>query len=155
MIVCFALPGEINEMDSFTTGARIFPCTKCGEMIYSDSPTCRFCSAPVDRQAAEASADVQKEVNNAVSLAKWIRNSAGVMWGFVAFGTAVGIASIAATACIFVIPLSLISWQIKYGGLKTADADFAKTKRDRVIALLLWLGASAIQIMIIVARIVL
>ena len=140
---------------TFTTGARIFPCTNCGEMIYSDAPTCRFCSAPVDRQAAEAAADVQKQVNNAVNLAKWIRNTAGVMWGFVAFGTIFGIASLAAIACIFLIPLSLISWQIKYGGLKTADADFAKTKRDRVIALLLWLPASAIEILIIVARIVL
>jgi hypothetical protein len=140
---------------TFTTAARIFPCTNCGEMIYSDSPTCRFCSTPVDRQAAEASADVQKEVNNAVNLAKWIRNAAGIMWGFVAFGTIFGLAFLAATVCIFLIPLSLISWQIKFGRLKSADADFAKTKRDRVIALLLWLGASVIQIMIIIAQIVL
>src|SRR6185295_18901029 len=108
---------------TFTTGARIFPCTQCGEMIYSDAPSCRFCSAPVDRQAAEAAADNQKEVNNAVNLAKWIRNAAGVMWGFVALGTIFGIAFLAATACVFLIPASLVSWQIKYGGLKTADAD--------------------------------
>ena len=140
---------------TFTTGARIFPCTKCGEMIYSDAPTCRFCSAPVDRQAAEAAADVQKQVNNAVNLAKWIRNAAGAMWGFIGLGLIFGAASLAAIACIFLIPLSLIYWQISYGQLKTADADYAKTKRDRVIALLLWLPASAIEILIIVARIVL
>lgn len=140
---------------TFTTGARIFPCTNCGEMIYSDSPTCRFCSAPVNRQAAEAAADNQKEVNNAVNLAKWIRNTAAVMWGFVALGTIIGTALLAAIACIFLIPAALISWQIKYGALKTADVDFAKTKRDRLIALLLWLGASIIQIVIILARIVL
>jgi len=111
-------------------------------MIYSDAPTCRFCSAPVDRQAAEAAAYVQKQVNNAVNLAKWIRNAAGAMWGFVGLGMFLGIATLAAIACIFLIPLSLIYWQISYGRLKTSDADFAKTKRDRVIALLLWLGAS-------------
>ena len=31
-------------------------------MIYSDSATCRFCSAPIDRYAAEAAADNQKKV---------------------------------------------------------------------------------------------
>ena len=60
--------------------------------------TCRFCSAQVDRQAAETAADVQKEVNNAVNLAKWIRNAAGAMWGFVALGMFLGIASLAAIA---------------------------------------------------------
>jgi hypothetical protein len=124
-------------------------------MIYSDSPTCRFCSAPVNRQAAEAAADNQKEVNNAVNMAKWIRNAGGAMWAFVALGMFVGTAFLAAIACMFLIPIALIYWQIKYGGLKTADADFVKTKRDRVIALLLWLGASAAQIVFIVARIML
>jgi hypothetical protein len=124
-------------------------------MIYSDSPVCRFCSTPVNRQAAEAAADNQKEVNNAVNLAKWIRNAAGVMWGFVALGMFVGTAFLAAIGCMFLIPIALIYWQIKYGGLKTVDADFAKTKRDRVIALLLWLGASAAQIVFITARILL
>ena len=117
---------------TFSSGARIFPCANCGEMIYSDSATCRFCNAPVDRQAAEAAADVQKQVNNSVNLAKWIRNAAGVMWGFVAFGTVFGIASLAAIACVFLIPISLIYWQISFGGLKSADTDFAKTKRKNL-----------------------
>ena len=140
---------------TFITGARIFPCTNCGEMIYSDSPTCRFCSAPVNRQVAEAAADVQKQVNNAVNLAKWIRNTAGAMWGLIGLGLIFGVALLGAIACIFVIPVSLIYWQIQFGGLKTGDFDFAKTKRDRVIALLLWLGASVIQILILIARVVL
>ena len=140
---------------TFQTGARIFPCANCGEMIYSDSATCRFCSAPVDRNAAEASADNQKKVNNAVNMAKWIRNAAGAMWAFVGLGLVFGILSLAALACIFLIPLSLIYWQISFGGLKTADSDFAKTKRDRLIALLLWLPASLIQILITIARILL
>jgi hypothetical protein len=74
------------------------------------------------------------------------------MWGFVAFGTVFGIALLAAIACVFLIPISLIYWQITFAGLKTADPDYAKTKRDRVIAVLLWLGASFIQGLVIVAR---
>ena len=112
---------------TFQTGARIFPCANCGEMIYSDSATCRFCKTPVDRSAAEAAADNQKKVNNAVNLAKWIRNAAGAMWAFVGLGLIIGVLSLAAMACIFLIPLSLIYWQITFGGLKTADADYAKT----------------------------
>ena len=139
---------------TFQTGARIFPCANCGEMIYSDSTTCRFCKAPVDRAAAEAAADNQKQVNNAVNMAKWIRNAAGAMWAFVGLGLILGFASLAATACIFLIPGSLIYWQISYAGLKTADVDFAKTKRDRLIALLLWLPASFIQGLIILARLI-
>jgi hypothetical protein len=138
---------------TFSTGARIFPCPNCREMIYSDAPTCRFCGTPVDRQGAEAASDVQKEVNNAVNLAKWIRNIAGGMWGLLALGLIFGLAFLGAIVCMFMIPLSLIYWQVKYGGLKTADADFAKTKRDRMIALLLWLPASAIELLLIVARV--
>ncbi len=138
---------------TFQTGARIFPCAKCGEMIYSDATTCRFCSAPIDNQAAEAGADLQRKVNNAVNLSKWIRNAAGVMWLFVALGTVVGIFFLAAIICIFLIPISLIYWQISFGRLKTGDPDYAKTKRDRLMAVLLWLGASIIQGLIIAARI--
>lgn len=139
---------------TFQTGARIFPCAKCGEMIYSDTTTCRFCSAPVDRQAAEAAADLQKQVNNAVNLAKWIRNTGGAMLALVTLGTVFGIASLGAIVCFFIIPISLIYWQISFGRLKTADLDYAKTKRNRVIALLLWLGASFIQGLIITARLI-
>ncbi|HEY0430648.1 MAG TPA: hypothetical protein VGC61_02485, partial [Pyrinomonadaceae bacterium] len=64
------------------------------------------------------------------------------------------IAFLAAIACVFLIPVSLIYWQITFGGLKTADPDYAKTKRDRIIALLLWLGASLVEGLIIAVRIV-
>jgi hypothetical protein len=123
-------------------------------MIYSDAATCRFCSATVDRQVAEAGADLQKEVNNAINMAKWIRNAAGAMWALVGLGLIFGLATIAAIACIFLIPISLGYWQIKYGRLKTADADYPKTRRDRLIALLLWLPASVIELLILVAQVV-
>ncbi len=43
-------------------GASILPCPKCGEMIYSDATTCRFCSAAIDPLAAEAGAKFQKQI---------------------------------------------------------------------------------------------
>jgi hypothetical protein len=139
-------------MSTFITQARIFPCTSCGEMIYSDTKTCRFCSAPVDSQQAEAAADLQKQVNNAVNQAKWTRNTAGAMWVFVALGLVFGFATLGAIVCIFLIPGSLIHWQFKYGRLKTADPDYAKTKRDRMVAVLLWLPATIIELLLLVAR---
>lgn len=140
---------------TFSTGARIFPCPNCSEMIYSDAPTCRFCGTPVDRQSAEAASDVQKQVNNAVNLAKWIRNTAGAMWVLLGLGLIFGVAFLGAIVCMFVIPWSLIYWQVKFGRVKTADADFTKTKRDRIIALALWLPASAIELLFILARVAL
>lgn len=136
------------------TEAQIFPCANCGEMIYSDSSACRFCKAPVDRAAAEAAADNQKKVNDAVNSAKWIRNAAGAMWVFVGLGLFLGIAALAATACIFLIPASLIYWQIRYAGMETADADYEKTKRDRLITVLLWAPASVIQALLVMAQLI-
>ena len=139
---------------TFSTEARIFPCANCGELIYSDSANCRFCKAAVDRAAAEAAADNQKQVNNAVNMAKWIRNAAGAMWLFVGLGLFLGIAFLAATAGIFLIPASLIYWQIRYGGMETADADYEKTKRERLIAVLLWAPASIIQGVLLLAQLI-
>src|SRR6476620_7734377 len=47
----------------------IFPCPSCGQMIYSDSETCRFCSATVDRQVAAAGSELQSRVNTACNQA--------------------------------------------------------------------------------------
>ena len=141
--------------NSFSTEARIFPCSNCGEIIYSDSLNCRFCKAPVDRAAAEAAADNQKQVNNAVNLSKWIRNAAGAMWVFVGLGLFLGLSFLFATAAIFLIPAGLVYWQYRYGGMETADADYEKTKRERMIALLLWAPASIIQGLLLIARFIL
>jgi hypothetical protein len=55
-------------------------------MIYSDSETCRFCSATVDRQVAAAGSELQSRVNTACNQAKLLRNAAGVMWIFFLLG---------------------------------------------------------------------
>jgi len=130
-------------------GASILPCPKCGEMIYSDATTCRFCSAAIDPLAAEAGAKFQKQINDACNHAKMVRNMAGAMWvfflvRFIFIGGAWGFA-----ALVFAIPAYLIFWQVKYGSLKTPDKDFRAAKRDRLIALLIWLPGPVLQLLLL------
>jgi hypothetical protein len=125
---------------------RILPCPNCNEMIYSDVTTCRFCSAPVDSAAAEAGANLQEKVNAAVNQAKWIRNMAGVIWIFLAMSFFWNGGTLGFFALFFITPISLVYWQIRYGRLQSADPDYKKAKRDRLIALVLWLPAALIGV---------
>ncbi len=122
-------------------------------MIYSDTTKCRFCEAPVDSTAAAAAADNQAKVNNACNQAKWIRNMAGAMWALLGVSLILTAGTVGVFACFFLIPLSLIYWQISYGRLKTADPDYQKAKRDRLIALGLWVPAALIEILLITAQV--
>ena len=131
-------------------GASILPCPKCGEMIYSDATTCRFCSEAIDPQAAAVGAKRQKEINDACNHAKMVRNVAGVMWivflaRFLIFGATWGFVGL-----FFFVPAYLIFWQVKYGSLKTEDPDFSVARRDRLIALLIWLPALALQVLSVI-----
>ena len=139
---------------TFAPQPRILPCPSCGEMIYSDTTQCRFCSAPLDSAAAATAADNQKKVNDACNQAKWIRNMAGAMWAFLAIGLILTAGTIGVFACFFLIPLSLIYWQISYGRLTTADPDYQKAKRDRLIALGLWMPAALIEALVITVRVI-
>ena len=139
---------------TFAPQPRILPCPSCGEMIYSDTTKCRFCSAPVDSTTAAAAADNQAKVNNACNQAKWIRNMAGAMWAFLGISLIFSGGTIGVFACFFLIPLSLIYWQISYGRLTTADQDYKKAKRDCLIALGLWVPAALIEGLVITVRVV-
>jgi hypothetical protein len=138
---------------TFTSQPRILPCPSCGEMIYSDTTQCRFCSAQVDSTVAAAAADNQAKVNNACNQAKWIRNVAGAMWALIGTSLIFGIVTIAVLVCFVLIPLSLIYWQINYSRLTTADPDYKRARRDRLIGLGLWASASLIEALIITVRV--
>jgi hypothetical protein len=137
---------------TFASQPRILPCPSCGEMIYSDTTQCRFCNAPLDSAAAATAADNQKKVNDACNQAKRIRNMAGAMWAFLGVSLFWGAITIAVVVLFILIPLSLIYWEINYGRLTTADPDYKRAKRDRLIALGLWAPASLIEVLIITAR---
>jgi len=139
---------------TFAPQPRILPCPSCGEMIYSDTTKCRFCSAPVDSAAAATAADNQKKVNDACNQAKWIRNMAGAMWALMGVSLIFSAGTIGVFAFFFLIPLSLIYWQISYGRLTTADPDYKKAKRDRLIALGLWAPAALIEVLITTVQVI-
>ena len=42
---------------------RVFPCPRCHEFIATDARSCRFCSTPIDAQAAQLAADAQDKEN--------------------------------------------------------------------------------------------
>jgi len=135
--------------------AGIFPCPNCGQMIYSDAETCRFCSATVDRQAASQGAEVQARVNTACNQAKLLRNSAAVMWIFFLLGLLPFMPFGWGFIGLFlVIPFWLIYWQVKFGNIQTGDADYARAKRDRLIALIIWLPALALELLNLALRLV-
>ena len=139
-----------------TKDARIFPCPSCGEMIYSDAEQCRFCSATIDRNAAMSGAELQGKVNTACNQAKLVRNAAAVMWIFLALSVVPFMPFGWGFRILFlVIPVWLIYWQVKFGKLETVDPDYKTAKRDRLIALLIWLPALALEVLVLAARLIL
>ena len=134
--------------------AGIFPCPNCGQMIYSDAEKCRFCSATIDRKAAALGAEVQARVNTACNQAKLLRNSAAVMWIFFLLGLLPFMPfGWGFTILFFVIPVWLVYWQVKFGRIQTQDADYARAKRDRLIALIIWLPALIVEFLAGVLRV--
>lgn len=130
------------------TGAGIFNCPKCNEMIYSDAKICRFCSAPVDPEAAAIGARLQAQVNNACNQAKLLRHFAVSMWVFFLLSFLFAMAGVAFTALMVVIPGWLLYWQFTFGKLSTNDPDYEKARRDRLIALGIWLPAPIAQVIL-------
>ena len=105
---------------------------------------CRYCSAPVDRQAAATAAEIQSRVNKACSDASFLRTAAATMFvllglsllPFISFVTYLGfILTFVAVIVMF------IRWQIRFGNLQTGDLDYQRAKRVKNVALLLWLLA--------------
>jgi Ca2+/Na+ antiporter len=104
---------------------------------------CPYCSTPVDRQAATAAAESQGRANQAYSDASYLRTAAFVLWvflglSFIPFIPLVGWAFLFTFVVVLVL---LIRWQVKFGSLKTNDPDYPRAKRNRTLALILWLAA--------------
>ena len=121
---------------------QTFPCPSCNEIINDTSDTCRFCSAPVDRQAAAVLGELQSKVNQACSDASFLKIAAVAMWIFLGlqlvpllpFGWAFLIT-------FFIVLVLSIRWMVKFGGLQTTDADFKQAKRSAILSVILWLAA--------------
>ena len=76
-----------------------------------------------------------------------LRNSAGAMWIFVLLGLIPFLPfGWGATFLFFVIPVWLVYWQVKFGKLQSSDVDYKRAKRDRLIALGMWLPALGLEL---------
>lgn len=118
-----------------------FPCPYCNEYINTSMERCRFCSKPIDRQTAQTAAYVQEKVNQAYNQASYTRIIAGTMWIFFLVRLIPFIGGIMTWGFLitfFAVPISVIVWHGKFGGIQSPDPDFAKARRTKNTALLIW-----------------
>jgi hypothetical protein len=107
-------------------------------------PTCRFCSAPVDPQAAVAAGELQSRVNRACSDASFLRTAAAAMFVLLALSVLPFVSLITYLGFIitfFVVLVLIVRWQIKFGRIQTNDADFLRAKGLWLVAMVLWVVA--------------
>lgn len=133
-----------------------FPCPSCGEIIGTSATKCKYCNSEIDTYTAIASATLQSQINEACNDASMVRNVAGVMWiAFVVQFLFAAMGRLAFFGMMIAVPIMLVRWQIKYGRIKTDDIDFKSARRNRTIALLLWLPTPLVivaALLIFVAR---
>jgi ABC-type sulfate transport system permease subunit len=59
------------------------------------------------------------------------------------------VASIGLLALFFLVPVRLIMWQVRFGGIQTLDIDYKRAKRNILVALGLWLLIIIIPVILI------
>ena len=119
-----------------------FPCPYCHEFISTSMTTCKYCSVPIDPLAASTALVLQDKINGSCNDASLVRNLAGAMWVFffVRFIPFIGmLASVGMFLLLLIIPVRLIMWQVRFGGIQTADLDYKGAKEKILAALGLWL----------------
>jgi hypothetical protein len=113
---------------------------------------CRFCSAPVDTNAARLASFEQDKVNKACSVASYIKTIAVVLaiscgLSFVPIPFFNSVAFLFFGCTYLAVPVMVLRWQLKFGRLRSTDPDYSKAKKVRNIALLLW-GVASIPILL-------
>ena len=134
------IAGLAIQTNKMLSQESFFPCPACGEIIGSHSSNCKYCNAEIDPEAAEIAATFNRKLTRLVTTQAWPRNTAGVMW--IAFAMQFLFAAMGRLTIIgmmLAVPVMLIRWQSRIGGIKTNDVDFTTARRNRNIALLLWL----------------
>jgi hypothetical protein len=129
-----------------------FRCVSCGEYINTSMTQCRYCEAPIDREVARFVSLEQDKVNNACSEASHIKSIAVVLV-IACLVSFLPVPLISTVAFIFfcgtylAVPVMSLRWQIRFGQLRSSDPDYAKAKKVRLVALLLW-GVSSIPLIL-------
>lgn len=122
---------------------RTFPCPNCKEIINDQMQTCRYCHVPVDPAIAAQQAEIQGRVNQACNDASYMRIAATAMFIFLALSLIpfVAITYWGFLLTFFLILIMGIRWQVSFNNLPTGDPDYARAKRSKNVALILWLVA--------------
>lgn len=123
--------------------AQTFPCPGCNEIISDAAQVCRYCSAPIDKQAAEVAAELQSKVNQACSDASYLKITAVAMFSFVNLSLIpfLPLVYFGFIFTFFAVIVMALRWQQKFGRLQTNDPDYAIARRAKNIAMLLWVLA--------------
>jgi len=122
---------------------QTYPCPNCNEIINDTMGKCPHCSTLLDPRAAAAAGEIQSKVNQAVSDASYLRTAAVVMCVFLglSFIPLIPLVGWAFLFTFVAVLVMIIRWQVKFGGIKTDDPDYPRAKRNRNLALGLWLIA--------------
>jgi hypothetical protein len=136
---------EIN-WNGPTEDLDVFDCPKCGQTIDTSASVCRFCGAKIDHAAAESSAHLLANVDQACSDGSVLRNTmvivlvllGGVVFAllrqprfFVLFGfenTILGFSVLMLLVCS-PFPLWALRWWTKYAKLSSQDDDFQNARK--------------------------
>ena len=142
---------------------QTFPCPSCKQIISDRADACRHCGVAVDRGIALLLAHTQSRVNQSCSDASRLKSLAYAMWTFLALSLVpflpllkLGLLVVAVFMPLvrfgflvtFVVVIVLFSrWQLRFGYIEnTSDPDYARAKRDRTVALALWLTALLVYV---------
>ena len=130
---------------------RTFRCLNCNEMINDSMTQCRYCNVPVDAVVARLVAERQERANQSYSDASFLRTAAIVIYVCVVLSFTPIVAFVGSVGFVitfFLVLALLIRWQLKFGRLVTNDADYLKARRSWRFALMLWILAIPIGLIV-------
>ncbi|HEV2800046.1 MAG TPA: zinc ribbon domain-containing protein [Pyrinomonadaceae bacterium] len=120
-----------------------FPCPSCKEIINDRAEQCKYCGAPIDKAVAQFAAEVQSKVNQAYSDASYLKTAAFAMFTLLAISLLPFVPFVFYGAIFIFLALivMIVRWQLKFANINTADPDYQKARRNKNIALALWVAA--------------
>jgi hypothetical protein len=109
---------------------------------------CPFCSAPIDRDAAELSAAATSRISEACTDASYFRIMLGILipFGATIFFPFLGLIGLIGFVFIkYALPIMIVRWWIKFGSIKTTDPDFSNARKTAI-----WVSAVSFLVLLLV-----
>lgn len=108
---------------------------------------CPFCGVEVDQTFAETSAAETSRISRACNDASYLKIMLGTLipFGALTFFPFLGLAGLVGFIFIkYAVPVMAIRWWIKYGRIKSEDADLRRARKITIVASLVSLGVIAL-----------